>query len=330
MKTTRSRLVLIVANAMLCLTVWLPLQASGQVYPDRPIKLIVPVGPGSNSDIVSRLLGEKLALSLGQPIVIENKPGAGGNIGADFVAKALPDGYTMLFASNATHAANSAIYKSLPYDPLNDFIHLAFIDWTPMLVVARPDGKYRTMEALIAASRANSVPINVAIPSTSSRVVLAEINRIAGTKFESVLYKTSGAAKGDLLGGHIDVLIDTVGASLPMMRSGTVKALAISMGERSEAFPDIPTLAESGAPGFSVSPWNIIAVPKGTPQPVVDLLAQKIRAVIADPAVQKKLLDDNGLLFGKDVSMSPPQVRAFVASELQKWDRIIRAANMQE
>jgi len=305
-------------------------QSHAQTYPSRPIKLIVPVGPGSNSDIVSRLIGEKLSERLGQPVVIETKPGAGGNIGAEFVAKSEPDGYTLLFASNATHGANKALYKSIPFDPLNDFAPIAFIDWTPMLVVVRADSRHASIVSLLADAKSRPTPINVAIPSTSSRVVLAEINRIAGTNFESVLYKTSGTARSDLLGGHIEVLIDTVGASLPLIRAGTARALAISMSARTESLPDVPTLAEAGLVGFSVSPWNIIVAPKGTSPAIVEKLSNEIRAVVADPTVQRKLKEDNGLTFGPDIAMTPPEVRQFVARELDKWGRIIRAANIQE
>ncbi len=306
-----------------------PNAVQAQNFPSRPIKMIVPIGYGTNSDIVARLLAEQLGKKLGQSVVVDNKPGAGGNIGADAVAKAAPDGYTILFASNATHAANRALYKSISYDPQKDFVPLAFLAWTPMVVAVRSEDSSNSLSALLATAKKKPGMINVAIPSTSSLVVLSEINRLAQTKLASIQYKGSAPALTDLLGGQVDATVDTFGALMPFIQSGKIKPLAISLPSRSPQIPRVPTIVESGLSGFAVSPWNILAAPAGTPAPVVEILTKKIKEVIADPHLQEVLQKQNGLIFGKDNEMTSAEIRTFIGTETEKWARLVRESGLQ-
>ena len=311
------------AAALACL---LHGSAFAQSYPDRVIRLIVPFAPAQGADSAARIVAEKVSQNLKQPIVIENRPGAGGNIGADAAAKAAPDGYTLLVGSNGTHAANVALYPSLSFDPQKDFVPLARIGSVPMVLVAAPNYRAATTQALIELARAKPGTVNVAIPSSTARVVLELLQNKTSTKLFPVAYKASNAALSDVLGGHVELAIDTVIATTPQIESGKLKALGVSSVVRSESIPNVPTFAEAGVPDFDLVAWNIWLAPKGTPTAIVTKLNAEINAALSDPDVQQKLRKLGYIPAGKD---DPAAVAEFIRNETTKWGDLIRQAGIK-
>lgn len=302
--------------------------ATAQTYPDRPIRLVVPYTAGQGADISARTVADALARLLGQPIVIDNKPGAGGNIGAALVARAAPDGYTLLWGSNATNAVNGWLYKNLPFDAQKDFAPISLMTQVPMVISVQPQSRHDSLKALLVDAKASPGKIGVAIPSTTSRVVFAEVQRLAGVELLPVAYKSSPGAMNDLLGGHVPVTIDTLTASLPLIRAGKLKPLAVTLARRSPALPQVPTVAEQGLAGFDLGPWNVVAAPRGTPPAIVSLLNARIRETMALPETRQKFRDSSGLEPGPEPTLSPADVQAFIARETETWGRIIRDANI--
>lgn len=298
-----------------------------QTFPERPIRLVVPYATGQGADISARLIAERLARLVGQPVIVDNKPGAGGNIGAAFVAKANADGYTLLYGTNATNAANAALYRDMGFQP-REIVPVAMINRSPMVISTRAESKDGSIAELFERARANPGALNIGVPSTTAAVVLGELERVTGLKFMAVPYKGSSTALQDLLGGRLDATIDTVLATLPQVRGGTLRPLAVSSAQRADAFADTPTLAESGVAGFDLGPWSIIAGPRGMPKPVLALLNTRIREVMADPEVRQTFLTQSGVVVSADSDMTPEAVDAFVDAEIEKWGRIIRAAGL--
>jgi tripartite-type tricarboxylate transporter receptor subunit TctC len=301
-------------------------QAAGQSYPNRPIKLVVPFGAGQGADSGARLVAQKLAESLKQAVYIENRPGAGGNIGADAVAKAPPDGYTLLVGSNGTHAANAALYDSLPFDPQKDFVPLAYIASAPMVLIAGPSFPASSLAELISMAKAKPGYINVAIPSSTSRVVFELLQTSSGAQFNAVPYKASASAVSDVLGGHVDLSIDTIIAVTPLVADKKVRPLGVSSLTRATSLKDIPTFAENGLQNFNLTAWNVWFAPKGTPPEIVSKLHDELVKVVADPEVQRQLRTIGFEPGGPD---NPEQVAAFIATEAQKWGDLIRRAGIK-
>ena len=295
-------------------------------YPTRPIKLIVPYTPGQGADSAARLVATRLSERLKQAIVIDNKPGAAGNIGAEAAAGAPGDGYTLLVGSNATHAANAAMYPSLRFDPINDFVPVAYIGAVPMALVAAPGFAASNVRELLAAARAKPGEVSVAVPSSTARVVLELLSQSAGAKFRDVPYKGSTAAMTDLIGGHVQLSIDTAMAATPQVSSGKLKALGVTSAQRTPVLPTVPTFAESGIPDFALVAWNVWFAPKGTPPEIVNRLNQEIRLVLAEPETAAKL---NALGYQPGGSDDPRKVAEFVRSETRKWGALIRAAGIK-
>ncbi|MGE0803026.1 MAG: Bug family tripartite tricarboxylate transporter substrate binding protein [Lautropia sp.] len=302
--------------------------AHAQDYPNRPIRLVVPYTPGQGADIAARSLAERLSARLGQPIVIDNKPGAGGNIGAEIVARASPDGYTLLWGSNATNAANPALYKSMPYDPRKDLLPVSLTSRQAMVIVALPGYRHAGLRPLLAEAAQKPGTINFAIPSTTSQVVFAEMQRLSATRLYAVPYKSSANAMADLLGGHVELSIDTITAALPLVRSGKIKALAVTLAERSAALPEVPTVAEAGLAGFDLGPWNVVAAPRGTPPAAIERLNREIRSIYEEPAMRRLVLEQTGAEPGREPTLSVTAVRQFIDGEVDKWGRIIRNAGI--
>jgi len=297
-------------------------------YPERPIRMIVPYAAGQGADVAARTVADRLAKVLGQPIVIDNRPGAGGNIGAELVAHAAPDGYMLLWGSNATNAANQALYRNLSFDPQRDLVPISLMTQVQMVISVRPQDPHDSLKALLADARANRGRIDVAIPSTTSRVVVAELERLAGVELYPVNYKSSAGAMTDLMGGHVPLTVDTLTASLPLVRAGKIRPLAVTLARRSEALPQVPTVAEAGLPGFDLGPWNVVAAPRGTPAAVITLLNARIAEIMKEPEMRRKMRELNGVEPGAEPALAPGQVQAFVAREAETWGRIIRNANI--
>jgi len=293
-------------------------------YPNKQIRLVVTGTPGQGTDILSRLIAQRLSDRIRQPIFVDNKPGAGGNIGADAAAKAPADGYTLLMATNATHAANAAMYSNMPFDPIKDFTAVAMVGSLPMMLSASPELPVSNVRELLDAARAKPGAINVAIPSTSARVMLQLFNQLGKVDLFPVNYKGSGPAFIDLYGGRVQLTIDTVSASLPQAAAGKIKPLAITTGKRFDAVPNVPTLGEAGVPGFDLAPWNALMAPRGTPKEIVNYLNGHIVSILAEPETRKRMVE-LGIL---PTSGTPEQLEAFVVSESQKWGDLVRQAKI--
>lgn len=314
------------AIAIVLVALLAPLGAAAQSYPAKPVRLIVPFAAGQGADVAARLIAQKLGEEIGQPLIIDNRPGAGGNIGAQAVAKAAADGYTLLVGSNGTHAANPALYAALPFDPIKDFVGIAFTGSVPMVLLANPAFAGATTADVVRMARASPGSLNVAIPSSTARVVLEQFTVLSGATLFPVNYKSSPTAFTDLIGNQVPLSIDTLIAAAPQLKAGRVKAIAVSSRNRSEALPGVPSFAEAGLAGFDISAWNVWFAPQGTPPEAVRILNAGIAKVLAQPDVRLRLRD-LGLEPGG--GESPQVVAEFVQTELRKWGELIRRAGLK-
>ena len=321
MKTlTNVKNLLLVAAALLMANVgW------AQSYPSRPIKLIVPYPPGQGTDLLSRIIAERVSASIGQQVVVENRPGAGANIGTEFVAKALADGYTLLMGTNATHAMNPAMYASIPFDPIRDFAPIMIVGTLPMVLSANSAFPAASLKEVIAQARAKPNTVNVALPSNTARVVLELLKQADGADLFGIPYKGSGAALTDLIGGQVQLMIDTATATMAQASAGRIRAIAISTTQRTEIAPNLPTFAESGVPGFDIAGWNALFAPRGTPPEIVNLLNAEVAKALAQPEVRQRILR----MGSEPGGGSPEKLKAFVESEVQRWGNLIRKAGIR-
>ena len=321
MKTlTNLKNLLLVAAALLMANVgW------AQSYPSRPIKLIVPYPPGQGTDLLSRIIAERVSASIGQQVVVENRPGAGANIGTEFVAKALADGYTLLMGTNATHAMNPAMYASIPFDPIRDFAPIMIVGTLPMVLSANSAFPAASLKEVIAQARAKPNTVNVALPSNTARVVLELLKQADGADLFGIPYKGSGAALTDLIGGQVQLMIDTATATMAQASAGRIRAIAISTTQRTEIAPNLPTFAESGVPGFDIAGWNALFAPRGTPPEIVNLLNAEVAKALAQPEVRQRILR----MGSEPGGGSPEKLKAFVESEVQRWGNLIRKAGIR-
>lgn len=298
-------------------------QATGQeAWPAKPMRFVVPFAPGGTSDILARALGERLQLALKQTVVIENKAGAGGVIGADAVAKAPADGYTLLLGTIATHAINPALQPKMPYDAVKDFAPVFLVGSISNVLLVGAAQPYKTAGEVIAAAKAKPGTLVFGSPGqgTSQHLSGETLNLMAGISLTHVPYKGSGPATQDLVAGQIPMTVDTALVALPQIQAGKIRALAVTSGKRTAVLPDVPTLAESGVPGFDVSSWQAVFVPAGTPPAIVARLNQELSAIAAQPEMRAKLAS-----LGVDyTAMSPAQFSEFQRAELAKWQKIVK------
>jgi tripartite-type tricarboxylate transporter receptor subunit TctC len=294
--------------------------ASAQDYPKQPIRLIVPFAPGGGADLMARVLGEPLAKRLGQPVVIENKPGAGATIGADLVAKAPPDGYTLLFVTPGPQITNPYLLPKLPYDPNKDFTPVAMLVLAVNVLVVTPSLPVKNVAELIAYAKANPGKINFSSSGVGSSSHLSGelFKQMAGINIVHVGYRGSGPSIADLLSGNVQMSIDTVSTMLPHIQSGGMRALAVATSERNPTLPDLPPIADT-LPGFDGSSINYISAPAGTPQPIVEKLNREINAVLSDPDVQQRMVTAG--LTG--VIETPAALGERIKREQTKWKRVI-------
>ena len=301
--------------------------AMAQGYPSRPVRLVVPFPPGAATDILGRLLAQRLQESWGQSVVVDNKPGAGSIIAAEIVAKAPPDGHTLFMGHIGTHGANPALYARLPYDPVKDFAPVSLLVTIPNLVAVHPSVPAGNIRELIDLAKARPGTLNVASPgvSTSAHLMIALFRSITGADMTHVPFKGSAAALQALGAGEVQVAFDTVTSVMPQVRSGRVKALAISSKNRSAAAPDVPPLAESGVPGFDVATWFALFAPAGTPAAAIDKLgADTVRILQAKETLER--LQGMGMTV---VASTPDQLAAHVNSEIARWGKVVREANIK-
>lgn len=299
---------------------------SATTYPDHELKLIVPFAAGQAADVGARIIAAKLSKVLKQPIVVENRPGAGGNVAVQLAAAAPADGYTIFVGSSATHGINPALYPPLRVDPIRDFSPVAYTGWTPIVLSVGNSMPFKTARELIASPDARIEPYQVAVANPGARVVLQQYNDMARTQYQPIVYNSSGAAFTDVAGGRVPIIFDSLPGTLPLLRSERVRALAVTSAKRSVVLPDVPTLAESGLPGFDLSPWNVYFVPKGTPEAVVQKLHSAIVAVLADAGVQETLRSAG---YEPAPYMDVAAVTKFVAAEHLKWSALVRKSGMK-
>jgi tripartite-type tricarboxylate transporter receptor subunit TctC len=301
--------------------------AAAQTWPARPVTLVVPFAAATTSDILARSLAQYLTDTLGQPFVIDNRGGAGGNTGAASVARAAPDGYTLLFATTGPAATNKLMYAAMPYDPETAFAPVALIGLSPILITARPDAPFSSLKDLIAYAKANLDKLNSGSPGngTLGHVTGVLLQNIAGIKFAVVQYRGSGQILTDLIAGTIDTGMDSMGAYVPTVQGGKIKALAIASKQRWPKLPDVPTVSESGLPGFEASVWYALLAPTGTPPDIIDKLNKGTNEYLRSDKA-KALFDDLGI---QAAGGTPGDLKTFVAAELKKWGPIITEAGIK-
>jgi tripartite-type tricarboxylate transporter receptor subunit TctC len=297
------------------------LPAQAQEWPNRPIRWVVPFPPGGGVDAVARALGEKAGKALGQPFIVENRPGAGGNIGAAVVAKSPGDGYTLMITSIGM-AANKYLYPQLPYDPVKDFEPLSLLVVVPnVLVTNATQPNVKSVTDVIAAAKASPGKLTYASAGAGSSIHLAGamFASMAQVDMMHVPYKGSGPAMTDLLGGSVNYMFDSITSAKPHIDSGKLRALGVTTAKRSTTLPNVPTIAESGLPGYDVSPWFAVFMPAGTPKPIINKLNAALVDAMKDPEVKKKL---HGI-GAEPVGSSPEALEAHLKSEIVRWSKLI-------
>ena len=295
-----------------------------EVYPARPVKLVVPFPAAGPTDIVSRIVGQRMSELMGQSFVIDNRGGAGGNIGADLVAKATPDGYTIMMGTLATHTLNTLVLPQMPYDPVKDFEPIAQVLVNPNVLLVNPTLPVKDVQELIALLKANPGKYGYGSSGNATPLHLAgELFKLkTGVDMPHIPSRGSGPALNDLMAGQIMIMFETPASSVGHIRAGKIRALAVNSQQRCAALPEVPTMAEQGVPDYVTYTWNGLFAPAKTPKPIIDKLNAAALQAIADPAVKTKLTE-----LGTDVAGSTPEgLRALVVSELAKWAPIVKAS----
>jgi tripartite-type tricarboxylate transporter receptor subunit TctC len=314
----------------LALLVALVLYAGGadaqERYPLRPLRIVVPFAPGGSTDIIARLMGERLSVVLGQPVVIENRAGAAGNIGAEAVAKSAPDGYTLLMATTGVMAINNALYKNMSYDPATDLDCVVFVASITNVLIVAADSPIPNVAELIAVAKRSPGKLTFASAGAgASTHMSAELFKImAGVDLLHVPYKGSGPALPDVITGRVSMMFENMPGAMPHIRAGTVRALAVTGLRRTSALPEVPTLNESGVPGYESLSWSGIAVPAGTPRDVIARLNREINAILAAPDMRQKFAEQGA----EAVGGTPEAFAEHAKREREKWSRVVRDANI--
>ena len=298
--------------------------AYGNTYPERPIRVVVPFPAGGSTDLTARLLGERLGQALGQPIIIENRPGANGSIGADNVARANPDGYTLLFGTSGVLTINPSLYSTLRFNTLKDFAPVAVACFSRVVLVAKPSLPVKNLTELIQLAKTEPDALTFASTGTGSIAHLAGemLNKRADIKLRHIPYKGASPAMQDLLGGRTDLMFDALVTSLPLIQAGKLKALAIPSPSRFPSLPDVPTFSEAGLPDFDVTVWNGFVAPTGTPPAIVEQLNHEINKILKNPDVQAQLLKQG-------LEPAPQSVAGFqsrLKNDLERWPAIVKSS----
>ena len=302
--------------------------AQAQAFPTKPISLVIPFPPGGPTDAMARTLAAEIRGSLGQPVIVENRAGAGGNIGADFVARSQPDGHTLLFGTSGPLAINASLYRKISYDPSTSFAPVIQIGHLPNILVVNPSLPVKDVRELIAYSKANPGRLSYASSGNGASSHLAGVlfNGIAGTDLQHVPYKGTGPALNDLLGGQVSMSFTDVLTALPYIKAGKLRPLGIATAQRSQALPDLPTLAEQGVTGYDVSVFFGIVAPAGTPPETIAKLNKAFTEALATPKV-KQLFASQG--FEPAADASPQQLGRFIAFETAKWKDVVKKSGAQ-
>jgi tripartite-type tricarboxylate transporter receptor subunit TctC len=301
--------------------------AFAQAWPAKPVRFIVPYPPGGTSDILARTIAEKLGAALGQPVVVENKPGANGNLGADYVAKAAPDGYTFLLADIGAIAISPSVYPSLPFDPVKNFTPVTMVAYSPHILVVHPSVPAKSVAELVALAKSKPGKLNYAASSTGSAPHLAgvEFAQRAKIDWNYIPYKGGAQAVTDVVGGQADLLFNGMLATYPNVKGGKLRILAVSSANRLPSIPDVPTVAESGFPGFETGSWQGILAPPGTPPEIVAKLGGEVQKILATPEMKEKLSAQ-----GADVRVTTgPELAGFISKERDRWAKVVKEAGIK-
>ena len=294
--------------------------AQAQPYPTKPVKIIVPFTAGSATDILARLVGDQLSRALGQPFVIDNKPGAGGIVGTQAAKDAAPDGYTLIAAGSGPFGINPGVYKSLPYDPVRDFEPIGNVALTPQAIVVGAQSPYKSIKDLVAAAKAKPGELSFASlgNGSTSHLTMEAFQQAAGIKLNHIPFKGSSDAQSQIIGGNVVMMSDTVPGLLTQVKGGKLRALGVAIPQRSPFMPDVPTLAEQGYPGFESVGWIGLAAPAKTPVAILDKLNGELRRMLQDPAVREKMAQ----LAFTPVGDTRAQFGAFMKGEIAKWSKV--------
>jgi tripartite-type tricarboxylate transporter receptor subunit TctC len=308
--------------ALLCVLLSIP--AHAQDWPTKPIRLNVPFPAGGGTDILSRVLANRLAETLKQPVIVENKPGAGGNIGVDITAKSPADGYTIVMGQTSNLAINPTLYANLPYDPIRDLMPIALVADSPVVLVVGADSRFKTLGDIMTAAKAKPGDLTFASPGngTVSHLVGELLQGTANVKMQHIPYKGASQALTDLMGGRVDMFFSSVPSALAQIKGGKLRAIAVTSKVRSPSLPDVPTVAQSGFPGFDATTWFGILAPAKTPQAVIDKLNTEINAALTFPEVREKIASEGGAAIGGTAA----EFKALMQAELGKWGGIVKSS----
>lgn len=311
----------------LLISLALPGYALAQQFPTKPIRIIVAYTPAGATDILARAVGQKMSETWGQPVIIDNRPGANGNIGTDAAAKANADGYTLLMVTAGTHGINPSLYRKLPWDAVKDFAPVSLVAMVPNIFVVNNSVPVKSVKEFIAYLKNNPNKFNYGSPGNGSTAHLSMelLKTMTGTSMQHIPYKGSAGVLTDVIGGQIIATIDNMPVYLPQVKAGKIRALAVSAAKRSSAMPDLPTIAEAGVPGYNSSAWFGLVAPAGTPKPVIDKLAAETQRILKLPDVNERLSG----LGAEPVGDRPEQFAAHIKSEIAKWAKVIKDANVE-
>jgi len=312
--------------ALACLILAFISPSKADDYPSRPIKVIVPFGAGGPTDVFTRVLAEELRKSLGQPLVMENRPGAGTVIGTDSAAKSAPDGYTLLMVS-ATQTVNETLISHKSYELMRDFVPIAMLFRSELVMVVHPSVPANNVKEFIALAKSKPGQLNYASSGPGSNYHMAGelLKNLTGINIVHVPYRGSTGARNDIVGGQVQMMFDSVPTMAPLIQSGRVRGLGTSGRTRSVALPDIPTLSEAGVPGYEATIWIGMMAPVGTPQPIIDVLNREINKIVSRPDIKESWEKQDA----KPDPMSPSQFGAHIQAEIAKWAKLIKANNIQ-
>jgi tripartite-type tricarboxylate transporter receptor subunit TctC len=301
--------------------------ASAQSFPDRSITMIVPFAAGGSTDVVARIVAQKMSEDLGQQVIVQNVAGAGGNLGADNVARAEPDGYTILMGTVATHALNPLILKSTPYDAAKDFAPISLLVVVPNVLVVNPELPAKNVQELIALLKADPDKYSYASSGNGTPLHLSGelFKSMAGVDMQHIPYKGAGPALNDVIGNQVPIMFDNLPSSSSHIKAGTLRALAVTTAERAPSFPDVPTIAESGIPGYETYTWNALFAPAKTPADIVSRLNASANKALIDPAVAGRMKEFSATIVGS----TPEELGAHVKAELAKWKPVVDGAHIQ-
>ena len=296
--------------------------AQADAFPAKPIRIIVPFPAGGATDIAARAIADKMSANWKQPVVIENRPGAGGNVGADFVAKSAPDGYTLVMGITGSHAINTSLYAKMPYDPVKDFEPITQVAVVPNVIVVHPSVPARTLRELVDLAKRQPGKYDYASlgSGTAAHLGMELFKTSAGIFMVHIPYRGSAPAVADLIGGQVQVMMDGLPSALPHVKAGRLRALAVTSQKRSPAAPDLPTIAESGYPGFYADAWSGLFAPKGTPAAVVEKIAVEAQRILKLPDVRERF----AALGAEPVGSTPAEFAQHVQREIDKWARVVK------